>query len=93
MTITQLKPDALYQSCDPSQFDFRTTAELEDLSEIIGQPRAVDAVRFGIGIRHKGYNIFALGPTGIGKHALVQSYAIEQAKTEPLPPDWCYVNN
>ncbi|MEN8107968.1 MAG: ATP-binding protein [Pseudomonadota bacterium] len=93
MAITQLKPDALYQRCDPEQFDFRTTAELEELGEIIGQPRAVDAVRFGIGIQHKGYNIFALGPTGIGKHELAQRYASEQARSEPLPPDWCYVNN
>jgi lon-related putative ATP-dependent protease len=93
MAIEQLKPDALYQCCDPEQFDFRTTAELEEVTEVIGQPRAVDSVRFGIGIRHKGYNLFALGPTGTGKHALVQRYAVEQAKTEPLPPDWCYVNN
>ncbi|MDH3900471.1 MAG: AAA family ATPase [Gammaproteobacteria bacterium] len=93
MAIEQLKPDALYQRCDPEQFDFRTTAELEEVTEVIGQPRAVDSVRFGIGIRHKGYNLFALGPTGTGKHALVQRYAVEQAKTEPLPPDWCYVNN
>ncbi|GMQ89471.1 MAG: ATP-binding protein [Gammaproteobacteria bacterium] len=93
MTITQLKPDALYQRCDLEQFGFRTTAELEDLGDIIGQPRAVDAVRFGIGIQHKGYNIFALGPTGIGKHELVQRYALDQARTEPPPPDWCYVNN
>jgi lon-related putative ATP-dependent protease len=93
MAIEQLKPDCLYQRCDPEQFEFGTTAELEDLTEVIGQPRAVDSVKFGIGIRHKGYNLFALGPTGTGKHALVQRYAAEQAKTEPLPPDWCYVNN
>ena len=93
MAITELKTDALYHSCDPQQFDFRTTAELEDLIEVIGQPRAVDAVRFGMGIRHKGYNLFALGPTGTGKHALVQRYASEQAVTEEVPPDWCYVNN
>jgi lon-related putative ATP-dependent protease len=50
-------------------------------------------VRFGMGIRHKGYNLFALGPTGTGKHALVLRYAREQAAGEPVPPDWCYVNN
>ncbi|MEN8206611.1 MAG: ATP-binding protein [Pseudomonadota bacterium] len=93
MAIKRLEPDLLYQRCDPEQFDFSTTEELEDLAEVIGQPRAVDAVRFGIGIQHKGYNLFALGPTGTGKHALVQRYAIEHAETGPLPPDWCYVNN
>ena len=57
MAIRQLKPDSLYQRCDPAQFDFRTTAELEDLTEVIGQTRAVDSVKFGIGIRHKGYKM------------------------------------
>lgn len=93
MTVRQLKPDSLFQCCDPEQFDFRTTAELEDLTEVIGQPRAVDAVKFGMGIRRQGYNLFALGPAGMGKHSLVQRYATKQAATEPLPPDWCYVNN
>ncbi|MDX1697990.1 MAG: AAA family ATPase, partial [Thiohalobacterales bacterium] len=93
MAITELKADALYHCCDPQQFDFRTTAELEDLMDVVGQPRAVDAVKFGMGIRHKGYNLFALGPTGTGKHALVQRYATDQARTEEIPPDWCYVNN
>ncbi|MGB5540262.1 MAG: ATP-binding protein [Gammaproteobacteria bacterium] len=93
MAVRRLDAEALLHRCDPAQFGFRTTDELEDLTEIIGQPRAVDAVRFGMGIRHKGYNLFAFGPTGTGKHALVQRYAREQAALEPLPPDWCYVNN
>ena len=93
MAITRLQPDALYQYCDPQTFDFDTTKELEDLTEVIGQPRAVDSVRFGMGIRHKGYNLFALGPTGTGKHALVQRYASDQAQEESVPPDLCYVNN
>ncbi|MGB5260121.1 MAG: ATP-binding protein, partial [Gammaproteobacteria bacterium] len=93
MTITHLEPESLYRHCDPALFDFKTTADLEELMEIIGQPRAVDAVRFGMGIRHQGYNLFALGPTGTGKHALVQRYATDQAQREPMPHDWCYVNN
>ncbi|MGB5426405.1 MAG: Lon-like protease helical domain-containing protein, partial [Gammaproteobacteria bacterium] len=93
MTIKHLQPDHLYQRCDPAQFEFRTTEQLEDLAEVIGQPRAVEAVRFGIGVLHKGYNLFALGPTGTGKHALVERYASEQARADELPPDWCYVYN
>jgi lon-related putative ATP-dependent protease len=93
MTIKHLQADHLYQRCDPAQFEFRTTEQLEDLAEVIGQPRAVEAVRFGIGVLHKGYNLFALGPTGTGKHALVKRYASEQARADKLPPDWCYVNN
>jgi len=93
MTITRLEPAALFRACDVQEFHFETTAELEDLGEIIGQPRAVDAVKFGIGIRREGYNLFALGPAGSGKRSLVQRYAREHAAGEPLPPDWCYINN
>ncbi|MEN8206983.1 MAG: ATP-binding protein [Pseudomonadota bacterium] len=93
MPIKQLKSNELFRRCDPAQFDFKTTSELEDLTEVIGQPRAVDAVKFGMGIQRKGYNLFALGPAGMGKHSLVQSYATDRAETEPVSPDWCYVNN
>ena len=93
MAIKSLEPAALFRHCDVQAFDFETTAELEKLTEIIGQPRAVDAVRFGIGIRREGYNLFALGPAGSGKRSLVQRYVTERAASEPLPPDWCYINN
>ena len=93
MAVNKLAPDTLYQRCDPDTFGFTTTAELEDLTDVIGQPRAVDAVKFGISILHKGYNLFALGPTGSGKHAMVQRYASEKARAGECPPDWCYVNN
>jgi lon-related putative ATP-dependent protease len=91
--VKPLPPEALYRHCDPQQFNFETTAELEDLAEVIGQPRAVEAVRFGVGIEHTGYNIFALGPAGTGKHSLVSQFLGQRAATEPPPFDWCYVHN
>ncbi|MEW5987539.1 MAG: ATP-binding protein, partial [Chloroflexota bacterium] len=79
--------------CDPEQFTFETTAELEDLTEVIGQARAVEAVRFGVGMRSEGYNLFALGPYGTGKHTAVAHFLKQKAAEEPAPPDWCYVHN
>ncbi len=94
--MTVIKPlDAavLYQHTDPDQFHFQTTADLEPLHEAIGQPRAVAAVRFSMGINQDGYNIFALGPSGMGKRALIRQFFQERASTEPAPPDWVYVHN
>src|SRR3990172_5247178 len=91
--ITPLDPAALCRRCDPRQFPFETTVEVEELTEVIGQARAVDAVRFGIGIRHEGYNLFVLGPAGTGKRYLVEGFLTQRASTEPTPSDWCYVNN
>jgi lon-related putative ATP-dependent protease len=91
--VKPLEPAALYQRCDPTQFTFETTADLEDLTEVVGQERAVEAVRFGIGIRREGFNLFALGPEGTGKYGVVRHYLERQAATQPPPSDWCYVNN
>ncbi|ADE11434.1 Lon protease family protein [Sideroxydans lithotrophicus] len=88
-----LHAQQLCQSCDLAQFSFRTTAELDDLTEVVGQMRAMDAVSFGTGIRHDGYNLFVLGPSGMGKHDMVQRFLEKKAGDEHKPDDWCYVNN
>ncbi len=94
MTSTKpLSVEALYQPCDPDRLDFETTDDLEDLVEIIGQPRAVEALEFGVEIKHEGYNIFALGVSGTGKRPLIRRLFEERSAQEPVPSDWCYVNN
>ncbi|MBS3784388.1 MAG: AAA family ATPase [Anaerolineae bacterium] len=90
---TRLDPAKLYHYTDPSQFGFETTDEVEDLTEVIGQPRAVEAMEFGMAIEEKGYNIYAMGPPGIGKQSLMRQFFEERARDEPAPSDWCYVNN
>ncbi|HSD59530.1 MAG TPA: AAA family ATPase [Burkholderiales bacterium] len=91
--IRPLEPEKLLRRCDPSSFGFATTDELEDLQEVLGQERAVEAVRFGIGIRRDGYNLYVLGPTGTGKKAFVRRLLESRAPGEPRPDDWCYVHN
>ncbi|MDD5299734.1 MAG: ATP-binding protein [Gallionella sp.] len=88
-----LQPQQLHHPCDPEQFGFQTTADLEDMTEIIGQMRAMDAVHFGAGIRHEGYNLFVLGPSGIGKRSMVRQFLEKKAVDEHAPDDWCYLNN
>ncbi len=93
MSVEPLTAAHLFHRCDPAQFDFQTTAELEELTEVIGQHRAIEAVRFGVGIRREGYNLYVMGPPGVGKHTLIGEYLKERAKDQPAPPDWVYVNN
>ncbi|MFH0934058.1 MAG: ATP-binding protein, partial [Pseudomonadota bacterium] len=92
-TVRPLQAHQLYRACDQSQFTFKTTADLEDLTGIIGQMRAMDALRFGTGIRHDGYNLFVLGPSGIGKNSMVRRFLEQKSGGENKPDDWCYVNN
>jgi lon-related putative ATP-dependent protease len=83
----------LCQECKPSQFKFKTTDDLEDLTDVIGQDRAVEAIQFGIGIQREGYNLFALGPSGTGKRTTIGQFLDQKAAAESTPSDWCYVNN
>jgi lon-related putative ATP-dependent protease len=92
-TIERLDPKALCARCDPARFAFKTTAELDDLTEVVGQARAMQAIEFGIGISRDGYNLFVLGTPGTGRRTVVRQFIERQAAAEPVPSDWCYVND
>ena len=91
--MTLLSTDQLFNRCDPASLPGDTTDDLEDLPGLIGQERAIEAVAFGIGIKRQGYNLFALGVSGTGKHSVIADYLRRQAGRQPTPDDWCYVNN
>ncbi len=88
-----LAAESLYQSCDISQFKFKTTAELVPLDQPLGQQRALEAIEFGVDIQQDGFNLFVIGHTGLGKNTLVQQILESRAPAEESPYDWCYVNN
>jgi predicted ATP-dependent protease len=88
-----LNASQLRKRCDLTQLPFATTAELPDSPLVLGQDRAVTSIQFGVGMRRHGYNLFALGPPGAGKHAIVRRFLEEQAACEPPVRDWCYVHN
>jgi len=79
--------------CDPTQFDFKDTSELEPLASVIGQERAVQAIDFGLNMKSAGYNIFVTGPVGTGKSTIVGDIVGRHASQQPRPDDWCLVNN
>ena len=88
-----LSADQLYTHCDPKQFTFNTTADLEEIKEFVGQERAMDAIQFGIGIQREGYNLYVLGPSGYGKHSMIRHYLEQQRDKTKSADDWCYVGN
>ena len=83
----------LRRRCGPEELPFKLSSELADAPAMIGQERAAEAVAFALRLRRKGYNVYALGPAGTGRHRLVEDLLKRQAAGESTPSDWCYVNN
>jgi lon-related putative ATP-dependent protease len=83
----------LAKNCDPAQFDFIDTSELDPLEAVIGQERAVQAIDFGLNMKSAGYNIFVTGPVGTGKTTIVDDIVSRHARREKRPLDWILVNN
>lgn len=85
--------ERLRRRTDPSDLNFRTTAEIEPVTRIDGHERALAALRFGTGIADPSFNIFALGTPGTGKKTAVRGFLESIVRDKPAPDDWIYVNN
>ncbi len=91
--IKELSTKEVYRFCDLKQFGFDTTEGLAGCEDFIGQERAVKAIYFGLGMDHRGYNLYLSGPPGVGKTSAIKAILSKTAKDKPVPPDWCYVYN
>lgn len=89
----ELTPQDLGVFIPAEQIGFKTTEELPPLTDFVGQPRALQALKVGVGIRQPGYHVFAAGISGTGKMDLIQRTLQERASKEPVPDDWVFVNN
>ncbi len=78
---------------DKSFFTFKSTTEIEPTKEIIGQERAVEAIKLGLGLEGMGYNIFVTGLSGTGRTTTIQMMVSKIASKQENPGDWCYVHN
>ncbi len=93
MKHQELTAEEVRRVCDPESFDFETTDDLPTLSQIIGQPRVVEALDFGVSMASHGFNVYALGLPGSGKTTLVTRFLRQRATEQPVPDDWCYVTD
>ena len=91
--IKPLSIEQLLPQCSSQNLPFNSTADLEDLPDILGQDRALKAIEFAIGVHHRGFNLFVMGPSGFGQHGIIRKYLARIAKEEATPSDWCYVRN
>ena len=62
----------------------------------IGQDRAVYALRLGLAVQARGYNVFVMGEAGLGKHSVIQRVLKEHADENDIQSrlkDVAYVRN
>lgn len=76
----ELSPRDLKIEYDSSKLNCKTTDELPPLEGIIGQERAVKALKFGLNIKDSGFNIFVSGYSGTGRTTSVKEFVQEIAK-------------
>lgn len=89
----RLPAEKLRWSCDPKQFSFKTTKELPDLVDAVGQERALRSIEFGLGVQDTGFNLYISGQTGTGRTSTIRNLLKQRAKDLPTPGDWVYVFN
>lgn len=90
--VKPLQPSELKWNCDPSCLD-TTKAAGVPFCDIIGQRRAVEAIRLGLEMDQPGYNVFAAGLSGTGRTTTVKRLLEKMVPTGKSPDDLCYVNN
>jgi lon-related putative ATP-dependent protease len=91
--VKELSAEKLRKECASNLMQCETTQGVSPLREIVGQKRAVRALKFGLGIKEQGFNIYVAGYPGTGRTTAVKGFLEEMAKTKSVPDDWCYVNN
>ena len=79
--------------CDPKSLGITSTNDIPPTREIIGQERALRALRVGLEMGHNGYNIFVTGVSGTGRTTTIKRLLQDfETKTGQMK-DHCYVYN
>lgn len=92
-TVKELNYSDLKNECNEKSLGFKKTSELEPFCGIIGQERALEAIRTAVEIKNKGFNLYVSGNIGIGKTAYILSVINKVAQNEKIPNDYCYIFN
>ncbi len=79
--------------CPLDSLPFNNTEEINPCTDIIGQERALRAIRLGLEMDSLGYNVFVVGLVGTGRTTTIKCLLEEIDKSGRIPDDICYVNN
>ena len=88
-----LSADRLKWTCRLDRYPITSTRQGRLIPDIIGQPRGVKALKLGLDIDSRGYNIFVAGLSGTGRKTAVQTLLKNTERYRRIPDDKLYVYN
>lgn len=89
----ELDSSQLKWTCNNDCFDFDSTNSVEPIDGIVGQERALKALKIGADIKSPGYNIFITGLSGTGKLTTVKKMLETLRPLKSKLHDYAYVFN
>jgi len=91
--VKELSAEQVRLQCPSTVFNCDSTEELKPKDGIIGQARALSALKFGLNIGKPGFNVYVSGLAGTGRTTAIKSFMEALAAKKETPSDWCYVHN
>ncbi len=91
--VKEVPLNQLRWKCDPKKLGISTTNDVKPTKEIIGQERALRALRLGLEMKHSGFNVFVTGFSGTGRMTTIKRMLAETRQKEASLLDRCYVHN
>lgn len=88
--MTPLDPQALRPAID---LDGEVGGRTDSVLDAVAQERALRSLRMGVAIDAPCFHVFVVGPPGTGKLACARAVAEENAATDSVPPDFCFVQD
>jgi lon-related putative ATP-dependent protease len=79
--------------CSQELIPAKTTEDVQPIEGIIGQDRALKALKLGVELYSPGYNIFVCGLSGTGKATTIKTILEHLQPRQCASRDLCYVNN
>lgn len=89
----ELSWNELNHSYQPSDFSFRTTNEVKVINELLGQEDAIEAIRRGLRINSKGYNLYICDANSRAIDQIIKREVLKKAATQATPMAVGYVYN
>src|ERR1041385_3551331 len=89
----ELPADRLRWHCKPSSIRVKTTDDATPTKEIIGQERALRALKLGLEMKYPGYNVFVTGFSGTGRMTTIKRLLADFKGKSASIRDRCYVHN